>query len=505
MLTETKISNLIDKIAEASNKLRSKKKAEGKKPKEKTTYSNSKCQYETIEEEQKERREIIKEHLKIYQNIFPDLIEGFKEIKDPRNPNKIEHKLISAFIYGMFIYILKIPSRRQANKILTRPQFMENVNIIFPELEDIDDLPHGDTVDRILSKIDIEKIQQIHIKIIKGLIKNKTFEKYKTTNGYMINIDGTRKFSSEYPFSKKALKRDKSTNNGKKTEYYVYILEANITFECGVSIPLLTEFCEFSKGNFENNKQDCEITAFKRLASKLKSYFPRLRISLNLDGLYPSGPIFRICREKNWGFMITLPDDKLKEVWCEGLARKDLINNNTHDNLEGDREQHFWWVNDIEYRYENGQKKEVVNLVVCEEIWEEVNEDGEIEKKTKKFAWISSKPINKHNVTIRCNKIARSRWFIEEEIDIEKNHGYNSEHLYSKNWKAMKGFHYLMRIVRLIEVLCYCSYKIYEKIKSIGIIGVVKLFTETLTVKSLDKDEITTFLKKDHYMQLAWL
>lgn len=34
-------------------------------------------------------------------------------------------------------------------------------------------------------------------------------------------------------------------------------------------------------------KQDCEIKAFKRLAKKIKSYFPQLKVMVLLDGLYP--------------------------------------------------------------------------------------------------------------------------------------------------------------------------------------------------------------------------
>ena len=56
-------------------------------------------------------------------------------------------------------------------------------------------------------------------------------------------------------------------------------------------IPLLSEFLEYEHGDMENNKQDCEQRAFKRLAERLKTYFPRLPLLLLLDGLYANGPI----------------------------------------------------------------------------------------------------------------------------------------------------------------------------------------------------------------------
>ena len=496
-----------DIIVKRQKELREKKKEEDLKPKKKTTRSNSKCQYKTLEEEQEERFQVIEEHLKVYQNVFPKLIEEFKEIDDPRDPKKIDHKLTSVLVYGIFLFLLRMPSRRQANNVLTRPQFRENLKTIFPELkeEDLDDLPHGDTVKRILSLIDVEQIQKMKLKLIYDLIRKKKFKRHKITGRYIINIDGTQKFSSDHPFSSEALRREVKIKNGKKTKYYVYILEANMVFENGLSIPLLTEFCEFSKGDLDNDKQDCELNAVKRLMKKIKDFFPRLPIMINLDGLYPNGPMMHFCRKYNWDSMMVLKDDKLPQVWNEFNGLKQLESDNTLENIWGDRKQKFTWVNDINYEYgENHQYTELVHVVVCEETWEDVDKDGNIVKKTRKFAWISGKPLNKRNVTTRCNKIGRHRWDIEENILIEKHHGYQSEHAFSRDWNAMKGFHYLMRLARLIDVLCNYSIGLYERIQSLGITGLVNFFKETLLATVLDRSRIRSFLRKRHYMQLIW-
>ncbi|MFW5788030.1 MAG: transposase family protein [Halanaerobiales bacterium] len=496
---------VVDEIKEAQATLRAQKKAEGLKPIQKTTRTNSKCPYETIEEEQEERHQVVEEHLKVYRKVFPRLMKEFKKIKDPRDPQKIEHKLISVLIYGIFLFILKIPSRRQANKILTRPQFLENIRTIFPELQEVDDLPHGDTVNRILSEIDVEKIQIIKIKLIKQLMRNKKFDRYKRSGRYIINIDGTQKFCSYHPFSKEALQRNVSTKEGKKTQYYVYILEANLAFVNGLSIPLLTEFCEFSKGDIENDKQDCEQRAFKRLGRRLKKLFPRLPITINLDGLYPNGPIMSFCRNYNWDFMMVLKDDQLPQVYEEAKRLKRLCPENTLENIWGDRKQNFWWVNDIEYNYgNNGHHTEIVHVVVCEETWQEVNKEGKIVEKSRKFVWISAKPITENNVVSRCNKIGRHRWDIEEEILVEKHHGYQLEHAFSKDWTAMKAFHYIMQLARLLDILCHYSIDLYERIQSLGHLGLVMFFRETLLATVLDKNRIRKFLKRRHYLQLIW-
>jgi hypothetical protein len=70
------------------------------------------------------------------------------------------------------------------------------------------------------------------------------------------------------------------------------VLEANLVFHNGVTLPLLSEFLSYAEGDPDDHKQDCELKAFYRLTARLKAYFPRLPILL-LDGLYPNGPLYR--------------------------------------------------------------------------------------------------------------------------------------------------------------------------------------------------------------------
>ena len=82
-----------------------------------------------------------------------------------------------------------------------------------------------------------------------------------------------------------------------KPQYFVYILESTLSFRNGMVIPLMSEFLEYTKGDTDEKKEDCETRAFKRLAIRLKKEFKRLPVTLLLDGLYPSGPIMAICQK----------------------------------------------------------------------------------------------------------------------------------------------------------------------------------------------------------------
>ena len=150
-----------------------------------------------------------------------------------------------------------------------------------------------------------------------------------------------------------------------------------------------------------------------------------------------------------------------------------LVENNEFDRTWVNRRQHFQWVNDIRYYYgQRERKRQIVHVVVCEESWEEVDQkSNKIVTKRGRHAWISSKPLNKGNVYEHCNLAARHRWGIDTGILVEKRHGYQYEHCFSYNWKAMRGYHYLMRLGHMINVLVQYSERLVNLFNTLGIRG----------------------------------
>ena len=260
-------------------------------------------------------------------------------------------------------------------------------------------------------------------------------------------------------------------------------------------IPLLSEVLSYTEGDNKEQKQDCEQNAFKRLAQRLKKYFPRLPIMVLLDGLYPNGPIMELCIKNNWDFMIVLQKGSLPSVWEEIDGLKDLQSSNRLDRNWGDRRQHFWWVNDIEYLYFCPQKKRkkklTVHAVVCEESWEEI-EPGSTEVVTRKsrHVWLSSQTLNQHNVHERGNLGARHRWGIESGFLVEKCHGYQYEHCFSYDWQTMRGYHYLMRLGHTLNVLAQYSYALTEYVLEFGARGLIAFVRNTIAAPWLSAGEL---------------
>jgi hypothetical protein len=338
------------------------------------------------------------------------------------------------------------------------------------------------------------------------LVRNKKFDRFLVNGRYPVAIDGTQKLVRKELLSPGW--QERTLNKGtkaEKTQYYVYVLEAALSLPNGMTLPLLSEFLDYEKGDVARDKQDCETKAFKRLTKRLRARFPRLPITLVLDGLYPNGPVFEICRAYHWEFMIVLQDGSLPAVWDEFNRLVKLERDANLTMAWNGRRQVFRWVNDIEHNFgANGKKRQMVHMVECKESWEEID-PATLEQvtKTSRHVWLSSEPLTKRNVHERCNLAARHRWNIEEQNLTEKRQGYQYEHCFSHDWQAMKGYHYLMHLAHALNELAQYSEALIEAVKRTGVRPLIKLIRDSLVHPWLDPEKVAKALSPTPQLRLA--
>jgi len=471
------------------------------------TLPNHKSEWETMEEQTAERQKVVEEQLKVFRQVLPGLLLKLGKIPDARNPNKIKHQMTVLMVYGILMFVFQMSSRRETNKELTKPEFRTSIQAAFPELTS---LPHQDTLCRLLEKMEnVNQIENLYVNLLKGLIRKKTFHQLLWKKRYLVAIDGTQKHVFDECWDERFLRR--KVGKEEKIQYYAYVLEACLVFSNGMVLPLMSEFLENSDEletakTEEQWKQDCELKAFHRLAKRLKQQFPKLALTIVLDGLYANGYVFELCRKHKWDFMIVLKDGCLSSVWKEvkALIKLDKKDEQILEQTWAGRNQQFRWVNDIEYGYgSNESKVQTLHVVVCEEVWEEVDrKTTEIVQKTSRHAWVSSEPMSRKNVHERCNLIARKRWLQENNILKEKHQGYQYEHVFSHDWNAMRGYHYLMHIARMMNELAQHSIYLAEAVKKMGIRGLHMFFRETMSCHKIDTERIQHVVAESHQLRL---
>ena len=466
------------KVKAARQRLASQQKATGVVAPKRQSVPNRLSPYQSVAEEQAAREEAVAAQIAVYRNLLPGLLKKLAKIPEPRQAKKVKPQLTVVLVYGLLMCVFQMASRREANAEMSQPVFLSTLQQLFPELET---LPHADTLNRVLARLDVKQLEETHMALVKRLIRHKKFHRYLIEKRYPIAVDGTEKLAREGPWwDADWLQRQHQGEDGNWIQQYVYVLEANLVFHNGLTIPLLSEFLSYGEGDPDDHKQDCEQKAFKRLAEQLKAYFKRLPILLLLDGLYPTGPVMAPCRRYHWEYMIVLPQQCLPSVWeeVESLSPLQAANRWTHT-WHG-RHQQFRWVNDIEYRYDHDTHSLPVHVVICEESWQEVDRDrGEIVDKTSRHVWISSRRLRWDCLQERCNLGARSRWGIETSMLVEKRQGYHYEHAFSYDWNAMKGFHYLMRLAHLLNAIAQYTRRVAKQVRTQGVRAFLKFVRET--------------------------
>jgi hypothetical protein len=404
---------------------------------------------------------------KTIKHYFPDLQQRLNSVKDSRS--RIEYSIGELVMGGIAMFLFKEGSRNAFNLDRKEAKFRQKYQRLFKMRP-----PHLDAVEDLFRVLDEDELERLKAEFVSGLIRMKVFHKFKFLGKtFRVAVDATNTVTYDYQHCPHCITK----KHGNKTTYFHYVLEAKLVTSNGLAISLCTEWIENPETDFD--KQDCEQKAFKRIAIKLKKYFPRLPICIIADGLYPNEPFFNICEENNWDFIVNFRDGNLPTVWEEVnlLPESKKVKTETYHKEQNDKIfRKYKWINNIEYR------KIKINRIEIEETVKNIVTKNET---IKRFVYVTNLEINIKNAH-KIMKTGRMRWKIENEgFKEQKTTDYEMEHKYSRaSYLAMKNFYQCLQIAHLINQLCEKSQEISQLIKE-----------EVLTTKYLWKRLIAFMLE----------
>jgi len=385
---------------------------------------------------------------KTIKHFFPRFKSSLRRIEDLRK--RTDYELSEIIMAAIAMFLFKKDSRNAFNNERHSPRFLLNYEELFCM-----SLPHMDTVDDVFRVISPKALEEFKVKMVQELLGKKALHKWRLLGKYfVVAVDGSGVMSFDKSHCDKCLAN--TYESGKKS-YFHNVLEAKLVLPIGLSISLGTEWIE--NDQYEYDKQDCELKAFKRLSVKLKKYFPRLPVCIVGDGLYPNKPVFDICKQNRWEYIITLKEGNLPTVWEEvNLLLKTTTDNKLKKDIIKPKKEiktSHRWINEIDYK---GTKLN----------WIETKEITLTEEKTttKKFVYVSSFKISKNNA-LQINQSGRLRWKIENEgFNQQKNGGYNLGHLFSEvSLNATKNYYQSMQIAHMINQLIELGQRLKSYLK----------------------------------------
>lgn len=423
------------------------------------------------------------EILEVVHHFFKDFSKWINEITDPRNKSYITYNQSDLITLGLIKNICSIDSMRQMEEKLNEETCIETFKLITGN-KDISEIPYYGTLNYYLERLSPECLDTLRMKMIKTLIRSKTFYNSRLLGQYWrVVLDGTGLFHFKERHCENCLKRVVTNEDGTKvTTYYHKVLEAKLILADNIVISLGTEFIENENENV--TKQDCERNAAKRLLYRIKKQYPRLNICILGDSLYAAQSIMSICRNNNWRYILNCKSGSQKNIMADYEYIKSSGNISCQNVKYNKNEEGISkYVNHVE---DVTGKTEVFNVFEYEH---------NNYKKPVKFIWITNIEVSDTNIE-KMVEAGRSRWKIENEGFNNQKHGlYKIEHLNSKNSNAMKNHYLLIQISDILMQLYIATNKLI-KIISQSIKNTSSMILESFRRQTVTLEDVTNLAKR---------
>jgi len=420
-------------------------------------------------------------------HYFPRFNEWLEELTDIRNQDLITYQRQTIVWAGLLALLTKREARMQIGRQMREGNFCANLRELSGQ-EDLETMPHGDTVEYGLTRLIEDELEMIQVKMMASLLRGRVLERYRLLGKYYtVAMDGVHIHSFDYQHCEHCLSaEDKVT--GKKRWFHTKLMASLVT-PSGLCLAMASERIE-NEVNY--NKQDCELRAAYRLVKKLRTLYPKLPMCILLDALYAGQPMFDALKAERMEWIVVFKEGSMSTLYpwvmsIKKLCAKDNViidveeeeiedrQRRSHEQrLQRGRPKHkmrkrvtettYTWMNGID---EPSGARSLFNVMTCKE---EV--DGE---KTCDYVWLCSDGLKlcEDNVKQLTQRGGRCRWKIENEgINTQKNGGYCLEHLYSRDKVSMKIWCALIDIAHLINQLIeqgsLISIKTYGSVRNIA-------------------------------------
>ena len=380
----------------------------------------------------------------IIHHFFAALTDWLNEMDDPRNQSYILYTQSDLIWMGLLKNMCAVKTMRDMEDNFNTETCIETLRLLSGD-GTLDEMPHSDTLNYYLAKLSPECLAGIRRRMVKSLIRCKSFYRAKLMGKHWrVILDGTGlSYFKEKHCGNCLVTTIRNAEGKEEKRYYHKVLEAKIILGENLVLSLDTEFIENEDENA--TKQDCEMNAAKRMLGRLKRDYPRLPICIQGDALYAAETIMELCHKNHWEYILTQKETRQRLLsesyeWIAGGGGKTEVRNIGKELGTGA------YINHVE---ETAGKKEPANIY--EYRHERKDKDGDTEPMC--FQWLTSIRLDKRNLE-EMVYAGRGRWKIENEgFNNQKNGIYGIGHLNSRDSTAMKNHYLLTQIADIIMQL----------------------------------------------------
>lgn len=375
-----------------------------------------------------------------------DLATTFAQIEDTRDPQRLTWELPAVLMSAFAMLFFQHPSLLEYQRRMQQQTGQSNLERIFKVVE----IPSDTQMREILDGVPTDPLRRLLPQTFEQMRRVGWTTRFVTAVGgeqyYPVVLDGSEYFHSTQISCPHCLHQRQA--NG-ETHYSHLVVSATVT-RAGSHAILPLDAEEVRNSDAEQAPQDCELTAAKRLVTRLRAEHRQLAMCLVGDDLYGHEPLVGELQDLRMHYVLVAKPSTHLALFAEVEARE----------RRGEGE-HGTWTEGTGPRRRTFTYRTAADLALTQagvvrvnflEVWEQ-RPDG---RGGYHNSWVTDFVVTPETVAAIAG-IGRSRWKIEnEQFNVHKNHGYELEHNYGHGQQTLSMVFYLLNL------LAFLAHKLLE-------------------------------------------
>lgn len=372
------------------------------------------------------------------------LATTFGAVDDARAAEQLSYSLPDTLMSGFAVMFFQHPSLLQFQRAMEKKRQRCNLQTIFG----VPEVPSDTQMREILDGVKPEALRGVLRELWERVRRAGWGGRFTTTlpsgehqgTYYTVALDGSEYFRSTTIQCPHCLRQTDPQGRG----HYSHKIVGATVVRAGSHQVLPLDVEEVRNVTAERAPQDCELTAGKRLITRLRQEHPQMALILIGEDLYSHVPfVAQILHCRQHFVLVAKPSSHPTLMAAVGAAAgTEQSQTGQWTEGSGTRQRTYTYrlVRSVPLSLES------VVRVTYVEVWEQ-NVKGE---PLYHNSWITDLDVDTRTVAVVV-QIGRTRWKIEnEQFNVHKNHGYDLTHNYGHGQQSLAMVFYLLNLLAYV-------------------------------------------------------
>jgi hypothetical protein len=389
------------------------------------------------------------------------LTTTFGDVADSRAAEQLSYALHDTLMSGFALMFFQHPSLLQFQRAMEKKRRRCNLQTLFG----VHEIPSDTQMREILDGVEPEALRGILPQLWEKVRRAGWGGRFTTTlpsgqhHGayYTVALDGSKYFRSTKVQCPHCLRQPAPRGQ----VHYSHMIVGATVVRAGSHQVIPIDVEEVRNATAESAPQDCELTASKRLLTRLRQEHPQLALIVIGDDLYSHVPFSEHLHQLRQPYVLVAKPSSHPTLMTAVAAAEGTEQSQTGQWTEGSGARQRTYT----YRLVRQMplSLECAARVTYIEVWEHTVK-GELLYHN---SWITALDVDEANVAMVV-QIGRTRWKIEnEQFNVHKNHGYELTHNYGHGQQTLSMVFYLLNLLAYVtHVVLALGDRLYQRCRA---------------------------------------